>query len=328
MNLRLHWIALAALLCCGWLSGCGYPGEPLPPALKRPVRVADLTAVERGSKVYIQFTVPTVTTEGLPITGKPDIELRMGPMPADTFTFEKWGKASDRVAESAIHVDNSHATAELDVSKLYGKTVVVAVRVHGPHGQDVGWSRPEPLDLILALPVPEGLTPADAPDAIRLEWHAGAPEFRVFRKDPDETGFRQIGTSDKPNYLDTTIEYGKTYEYLVQSIEKSGERYAESEPSASVTFKPIDKFPPAVPAGLTALPGSRTVELVWDRNTERDFASYQVFRDGRKIAEGLTAPAYSDKDVKPGTRYQYRVLALDTAGNLSELCAPVETAIP
>jgi hypothetical protein len=312
----------------GWFSGCGYPGEPLPPALRRPVRVADLAVVERGSKVYVQFSVPSITTEGLPIKGRPDIELRVGPMPADGFTFPKWEKASDRVLDSTIHVDNSMAAAEIDASKLYGRTVVIAVRVHGPHGQDVGWSRPETLDLILPLPVPEGLSPTDAPDAIRLDWHAGAPEFRIFRKAPEDAAFRQIGSSDKPSYSDNTIEYGKTYQYLVQSVEKTGERYAESEPSATVTFKPVDKFPPAVPVGLTAIPASRNIELVWDRDTERDLASYQVYRDGKKIAEGLTAPAYSDKDVKPGVRYRYQVLAVDTAGNSSELCAPVETAIP
>jgi fibronectin type 3 domain-containing protein len=76
------------------------------------------------------------------------------------------------------------------------------------------------------------------------------------------------------------------------------------------------------------VPGSRTIELVWDRNTERDFASYTVFRDGMKIAEGLPAPSYSDKDVKPGTRYRYQVSAADTAGNPSALCVPVEAAIP
>jgi hypothetical protein len=292
------------------------------------VRVADLTSVQRGSKIYVQFTVPVITTEGLPIKGRPDIELRMGPMPADGFTWQKWEKASERVPDSAIRIESSIASTQIDASKFYGRPVLVAVRVHGPHGQDIGWSRPETLELVAALPVPEGLTPADAPDAVRLDWHAAAPEFRVFRKASEDTAFRQIGMSDKPSYSDTTIEYGKTYEYLVQSVEKSGEKYAESEPSVGVTFKPADKFPPAVPVGLTAIPASRNIELVWDRNTERDLASYQVYRDGKKIAEGLTAPAYSDKDVKQGVRYRYQVLAMDTAGNTSELCAPVETAIP
>jgi fibronectin type 3 domain-containing protein len=95
-----------------------------------------------------------------------------------------------------------------------------------------------------------------------------------------------------------------------------------------VTFTPKDKFPPAVPIGLTAVPGTRTIELVWERNGERDFASYSVYRDGKRIADMLGSPAYSDKDVKPGTTYRYQVSAVDSAGNESALSGPAEAAIP
>ena len=77
-----------------------------------------------------------------------------------------------------------------------------------------------------------------------------------------------------------------------------------------------------------AIPGTRTIELVWDRNTEKDFAGYRIYRDGKKVSEGQTAPAFSDSDVKPGTTYRYQVSAVDTAGNESALSAAVETAIP
>jgi hypothetical protein len=331
------------------LAGCGYPGDPLPPALNRPVRVADLKAVQRGAKVYVQFTVPSTTTENLALHGKPDIELRMGPAPAGEFSLSAWEKSAARAADSEIHLDSLpvpgvpkrqkrnapappterySASAQLDASKFYGKTVLVGVRVHGRNGQDVGWSRLEKLELVAALPVPEGLAASNAPDAIRLDWHAAAPEFRIFRKAPADIAFRQVGTSEKPFYLDTTIDYGKSYEYLVQSVEKTGDGYAESEPSGSVSFRPVDTFPPAVPVGLTPVPGARSIELVWERNAEKDFASYTVVRDGKKVAEGLSSPSYSDRDVKAGTRYRYQVSATDTAGNTSALSAPVETAIP
>ncbi len=324
MKLRVtQLVGLAALL-----TGCGYPGDPLPPALKRPVRVADLAAVERGSKIYIQFTVPSATTEGFPIKGRPDIDLRVGEMPAGGFTFEKFARDAARVPDSELKVEGLHASAQVDASKLYHKTVLVAVRVHGPHGADVGWSKIEILELVPELPMPEGVALTDAPDAVKIEWHAAAPGFRIFRKGPDDPGFAQIATSEKPLYVDSTIEYGKSYDYLVQSIEKTGDRYAESEPSATVSIEPVDKFPPAVPAGLTPVPGSRSIELVWERNTEKDFASYQVYRDGKKIADSVTAPAFSDRDVKPGVHYRYQISATDTAGNVSKLSEAVETAIP
>src|SRR5579871_6127627 len=71
-------------------SGCGYMGNPMPPALNRPVRVEDLSAVEHGANIVIQFTVPTTTTEGNPIRkNQRDIELRLGPAPPGEFNMDE-----------------------------------------------------------------------------------------------------------------------------------------------------------------------------------------------------------------------------------------------
>jgi hypothetical protein len=308
--------------------GCGYIGEPLPPALNRPVRATDLTAVEHGSKINVHFTMPAVTTEGLKIPGKPDIELRVGPQPGENFDLREWERSAERIPAADIHVANGAASALVDAAKYYGKTVLIGVRVHGPGGRDIGWSHFETLPLVKALPQPEGLVAKDGPDSVQLDWHAGAPGFRIYRKMPADTDWTQIGTSEKPSYADTAVEYGKTYQYFVQSIEKTGEKYAESEDSASISWAPADKFAPAVPTGLTAVPGTRTIELVWDRNTEKDFASYRVYRDGKRIAEGLGSPTFSDKDAMPGIRYRYQVSAVDAADNESAPCGAAETAIP
>jgi fibronectin type 3 domain-containing protein len=76
------------------------------------------------------------------------------------------------------------------------------------------------------------------------------------------------------------------------------------------------------------VPGTRTIELVWNRNTEKDFAGYRIYRDGMNIAEGLTAPAFTDRDVQPRVRYRYEVSAVDTAGNESARSAAVDAVIP
>jgi hypothetical protein len=304
------------------LAGCGYIGDPLPPALRRPVRVTDLSAFQQGSNIVVQFTIPKVTTEDLPIAGGEDIELRVGPHSAD---MAAWQRTSER--ERVPDRDTS-AVVKVPASKWYGKTVDIAVNIHGPTGHSVGWTPFVSVPVVPALPTPEGLVPTNAPDAVHLEWHAGAPEFRIYRKLEDETNWTQIGTSVKPSYTDSTIEYGKTYQYQVMAVQKIDAAYAQSEVSETTTMKPVDTFPPAVPAGLSAVPGSRSIELVWERNAEKDFASYRVFRDGQQIAEGLTAPAFSDRDVKPGTKYQYQVSAVDNSGNPSAKSPVAEAVIP
>jgi hypothetical protein len=305
-----------------FLTGCGYIGDPLPPALRRPVPVPDLAAFQQGSNLIIQFTIPKVTTEDLPIKGSEDIELRVGPHADD---LAAWQRTSDRVP---VSTKDTPASVKVPASKWYNKTVDIAVNVHGSTGHSVGWTPFVSVPVVPALPKPEALVATDAPDAVHLEWHAGAPEFRIFRKLEDEANWIQIGTSTKTSYTDSTIEYGKAYQYYVVSVQKLDTTYAQSEVSDIKGIKPKDTFAPAVPAGLSAVPGSRSIELVWERNTEKDLASYRVYRDGKQVAEGLTAPAYSDRDVKPGTKYTYQVSALDNAGNESAKSNPAEAVIP
>jgi fibronectin type 3 domain-containing protein len=155
-----------------------------------------------------------------------------------------------------------------------------------------------------------------------------APEFRVFRKLQGAPEQALIGTSTNPSYLDGTIEYGKTYSYYVQSVRKTGDTFAESEISGINAFTPKDKFPPAVPMGLLSVPGTQSIELVWQPNGEKDFASYRIYRDGQRIAADVTAPAFSDRNVKQGVKYNYQISAVDTAGNESAKSAAVESALP
>ncbi len=92
-----------------------------------------------------------------------------------------------------------------------------------------------------------------------------------------------------------------------------------------------DKFPPEVPAGITAVVGVNTIELEWERSTESDFKGYNVFRsvDGapfEKVASLLEAPTYSDTNVQPGKTYRYAVSAVDLLNNESERSAAVQAS--
>jgi hypothetical protein len=88
------------VMAAGLLTGCGYAGEPKPPELKRPEKVKNLDAAERGDKIIVTFTLPEETTEGLRIEGPPDVELRVGVAPA-TWNQAEWEKNSDRMAVPA-----------------------------------------------------------------------------------------------------------------------------------------------------------------------------------------------------------------------------------
>jgi hypothetical protein len=320
---------LVVLTFALYLCGCGYMGEPLPPALNRPETVQDIAAVERGSNIVVQFTIPKITTEGIPLKREQiDIQLRVATAGPGGFNMEAWRRTADLIPVSAEYKPGTLARVEVPAAKYNGKTVNIAVEVLGPSGHTAGLSRFANVEVIPELPTPQALEAADLPDAVQLEWHAGAPEFRIFRKLVSDVAWTQIGDTTKPSYADDMIEYDKTYQYMVQSIQKTQEGTAESELSDVKTFKPVDKFPPAIPVGVTAVPGTRTIELVWTRNTEKDFAGYRVYRDGRKVTEGLTAPAFTDRDVQPKIAYHYEVSAVDTAGNESARSTTAEAVIP
>ena len=94
----------------------------------------------------------------------------------------------------------------------------------------------------------------------------------------------------------------------------------ESAPSAPACLTPLDKFPPAAPKGLRAVAEDGAVSLVWDQNTEADLGGYLVLRaeaPGDTLLPLTPQPIadanYRDTTVKPGVRYVYAVVAVDTA---------------
>src|SRR5579872_390008 len=105
----------------------------------------------------------------------------------------------------------------------------------------------------------------------------------------------RLAETDKSEYIDATVDRGSPYRYFVQAL--VGE-LRQSEISDIVGITPEDTFPPAVPAGLTAVAGVNSIELVWERNTEDDFAGYQVYRSVEggspgRIAGPIDAPTFS-----------------------------------
>jgi hypothetical protein len=142
---------------------------------------------------------------------------------------------------------------------------------------------------------------------------------------------------------------GQTYTYVAQRVRTltlAGQTIElRSAPSAPVVVVMCDVFPPDPPAGLLAVPGfvpaagdqpaKPAIDLSWQPNAEAGIAGYRVYR--RELGANApwhpltvapaASPAFSDRGVEAGHRYEYQVTAIDTAGNESTPSAPVaETA--
>ncbi|MFC1656823.1 hypothetical protein ACFL14_02600 [Patescibacteria group bacterium] len=74
----------------------------------------------------------------------------------------------------------------------------------------------------------------------------------------------------------------------------------------------IDNTPPANPT-LNVETSSTQARVYW--NSIPDAVSYNLFKDGKLIAENVIFTSYTDKDVVAGETYNYRVTAKDNLGN-------------
>ena len=321
--MKLWWCLASAL----WLAGCGYTGEPLPPALNLPTRVTDVAVVERGDQLIIQFSLPRTSTEGLVLAHPPQARVFVGAYTA--------GAAFDPVAwaRQARVLTGSESRYVTPAAEFYGKDVAVSVKLLNPRGRDAGFSNFAHVQVIPALATPREITARATAKGVELSWQGAAPAYRVLRQGPDEKQYSLLEPAAASPFLDDKTAFGKTYRYLVQAVAKVSIGSAESELSAPVEITPEDTFPPSVPAGLSAVTGTKSVELVWARNTEPDLALYRVYRaagsgDWQKIGETRATPNYSDRTVAAGSTYRYAVSAVDQSGNESGRSSEVTVVLP
>ncbi len=307
------------------LAGCGYIGPPQAPSLAIPQRVSDLAVAERGDQILAQFTIPSMSTQGLPLNSIRSVELRAGPTP------NPWNQAAWEASAARIEIPASAPGALSKAIPLQkdwiGKEVTIGVRATGPKGKTSDWSNLRQLTIAPPLAAPADFKAENTPRGIELSWRGSAPHYHIFRATGNAAP-EPLADSDQTNWLDSTIEYGTSYLYYVQGFRGELQQSPVAGPQA---ITPEDVFAPAIPSGLTAEQGTNAIELSWERNTEPRFRGYNVYRsvDGGpfvKIASLITAPAYSDRDIAPGKKYRYQVSAVAVNGKESERSAAVEVA--
>jgi len=94
-------------------------------------------------------------------------------------------------------------------------------------------------------------------------------------------------------------------------------------------FSVVDVVAPAVPSGLSATAGDKQVVLTWSANSESDLKSYKVY--GGTSANPTTSlstvnagtETYTHTGLTNGTKYYYRISAVDNSGNESSKTSDV-----
>jgi hypothetical protein len=199
---------------------------------------------------------------------------------------------------------------------------------------------------------PSNLAGSQAQDRIVITWAPptenidGTPAqvvgYNVYRAKPnaDRLG-RPINEKPlvEPRFEDSNFLYLTPYVYVVRSVSQGPESQVESIDSDRLTITPRDTFPPSAPTNLTAASAGGAVSLFWPTNAERDVVGYNVYRaegaatagsQWTRLAGAVVArTTFRDDRVRVGTRYSYRITAVDRYGNESPPSATVtDTASP
>ena len=160
---------------------------------------------------------------------------------------------------------------------------------------------------------------------IALAWKSagGGEGFAVYRRAAESRTYGEPIATPGPGtheYLDAAAEYGKRYIYTVTTLQ-SQEPRVESAFGEEREIGYEDRFAPAPPQDLEALPQDGSVSLVWQASPDDDAVGYLVYRqdpgaDFRKLtAEPVADLKYADSGLTPELLFHYRVTAVDAVGN-------------
>jgi hypothetical protein len=173
-------------------------------------------------------------------------------------------------------------------------------------------------------PAPADVAARFTETAVVVDWKAPADAppgltFNVYRAD-DPMQPVNLAPVTTTTFEFAAMTFGTEYCFSLRSVAAVGVVPIEGALSGEACVTPRDVFAPAAPVRLDAVPTPGQISLIWEANTEKDLAGYLVLRgdapDGplQPITQApISETTYRDETVKPGARYVYAIVAVDSA---------------
>lgn len=356
----------AALL----LAACGKKGPPRAPIRLLPSPAVNLAVRQIGEQVIITARLPRGRTDGSPMEGSIDVLLMRMP----SIGSVRPGAVSNRYLQRQF-LDQSQMIASfsgVDLRRaapggrfLYADAEPLVASRRGDAGRFMysllvigadGKGSPLPVPVEIEVDEPPA-TPVDTraqvgEGEVRLTWKVGDPGMEARGEVARYNVYREVeGQARRPaqplnprplssnDFVDTTFSYGTHYLYTVRGVGMVFGPRRESSGSAVLRVLPLDRFPPAAPAGLAATVEGTVIRLYWFPNSEPDLGGYRIHRsrgtmsappdeegvepdlgESPEIIGEVTAAdtSFTDETATPGVRYHYSVSAIDDASPPNE----------
>ena len=157
---------------------------------------------------------------------------------------------------------------------------------------------------------PSGLRYEMVNNKVKLIWEApqgDAPTgYFVYRRTRGEV-FKRIKSITNTTYSDNiNPRKNEIYEYAVAAYYSAGDctsPYASIHNHPELNFLAVNKTD--IPCDLGFLISGNDIILFWKEALQAN--SYNVYRDGERIAHGLTYPTFTDANANPQHTYRYFV---------------------
>jgi hypothetical protein len=340
------------------MTGCGSPGAPEPPSLRLPAPVLDLAASRIGDSVHLAWTMPTHTSDHLPLKRPVTVEVC---------------RALENASCTSIHTLNLPPGAEgtytdslpPDLTRGPERLLRYQVDLRNHAGKSAGPSNAAYTAAGTAPAPMTGLVGAVRSDGVLLGWQAvpGGPVlFRIARDwltEPQvEENHRSPFASPAPpahqtlevpsaegsdpgHAIDSSALFNQKYRYVLERVATASlaGRTIEVQglPSEAIEVATTDKFPPPVPEGLAAVADSAggAIDLSWSPNRDNDLAGYRVYRrevhgnlPAERIASVGIETSFRDTGIQADQTYAYSVSAIDQSGNESQPSTEAEETLP
>jgi fibronectin type 3 domain-containing protein len=342
---------------CLFFAACGKVGAPVPPA-RFTERTADLSAIQRGSKIMLSWPAPRLTAKenDRSYIARVDIfrltEGRGQEPILDPDEFQDHAqiiKQLDRAEIEALvkqlgRLEWTDTVNLTDVQQVANQRLRYAVRYVNKRDQSALFSNTVAVEPVpgIALP-PTGLTLANQDqDLIVISW--AAPEanvdgtqpatvvgYNLYRRNAKKAGLGEPLNAEPittTTFNDTKFQYGVDYIYVARALSQGASGLIESADSAALRVSPKDTFAPSTPEPVTIASANGVISLFWPSVPERDLVGYNVYRAAAADApaeqwakltpQPISPVTFRDDRVQIGQTYFYRVTAIDRFNNESK----------